>query len=192
VVRITPHEVSFNDPQNHDKIHHVGSRFSKDPIFYCAFMAPASSLTTSSNSLHRIRRSATSPLFSRKAVLDLQSVVLSKVEKLCARLDEALAQDQPFDFYQASRALSVDVATDYAFDDCYNLLSKDNYGADLMSMVSTSIRSMWFLMQFPLLIGIITNLQDHITGLSPLLAMFAKYKAVRPLPPSFWPRGRQD
>jgi hypothetical protein len=33
-----------------------------------------------------------------------------------------------FDLHYGFRAVSVDVITDYAFGDCYNLLEKDDFG----------------------------------------------------------------
>jgi cytochrome P450 len=178
VVRINPREVSLYDPDNYDKIHHVGSKFSKDPNFYSAFLAPTASVTIASNSLHRMRRSVMAPLFSRKAVIDLQSVVRSKVEKFCSRLEEAIAQDRPFDFHMASRAISVDVATDYAFDSCYDMLSEESFGAAFLHTVYATIFNFWLFTQFPLLRQIAAHLPESIATLNSSLAAFVQYKTV--------------
>jgi len=127
----------------------VGSKYSKSPAFYGAFGSNSAAFTTPSNELHRVRRAALNPLFSRKMVLELEEVVQSKVKKLCRRLTEALAARQPIDLHHGFRAVSVDVITDYAFDNCHNLLDRTDFGVDFFAMVRGLGPAFWFFQQWP-------------------------------------------
>jgi cytochrome P450 len=149
VVRITPDEIHLADPDNYEKIYHIGSKYSKSPSFYQAFGSNSAAFTTPSNEVHRVRRAALNPLFSRKMVLELEDVVQSKVEKLCQRMNNALAAGKPIDLHHGFRAISVDVITDYAFDNCYNLLDKSDFGVDFFAMVRGLGPSFWFFQQWP-------------------------------------------
>jgi cytochrome P450 len=107
---------------------------------------------TPSNELHRVRRGALNPLFSRKAVLELQNVVQSKVEKLSRRMNEAVNDGKPVDLHHGFRALAVDVITDYAFDNCYNQLDTPNFAADFFEMTKELIPRGWVVQAFPFLL----------------------------------------
>ncbi|ELR03254.1 hypothetical protein VC83_02379 [Pseudogymnoascus destructans] len=149
VIRITPDEIHLADPDNYETIYHVGSKYSKSSAFYRAFGSNSAAFTTASNELHRIRRAALNPLFSRKMVLQLEEVVQSKAQKLCRRLAEALVAGQPLDLHHGFRAVSVDVITDYAFDDCHNLLDRADFGVDFFAMVRGLGPAFWFFQQWP-------------------------------------------
>ena len=48
----------------------------------------------------------------------------------------------------------MDVVTDYAFDNCYNLLDKPGFGRDHFEMINTFAKSFWIFMVFPVLVGV--------------------------------------
>jgi hypothetical protein len=132
----------LSDPANYEKIYNVGSKFYKDPAFYGAIGAPKAAFTTPSNELHRVRRAALNPMFSRKLVLELEDVVQDKASKLSNRIESGTKDGNPegVDLHFGFRAVSVDVITDYAFGDCYNLLEKDDFGKYFFDMVKGTIR----------------------------------------------------
>jgi cytochrome P450 len=158
VVRISPNEVHLSDSENYEKIYFIGSKApSKAGYFYSAFGLKTAGFGTLSNELHRVRRGALNPLFSKKAVLQLEGVVQSKVERLMHSADQKLAGGESVDFYHGSRALSVDIITDYAFDNCYNQLDTPDFAVGFFNMLRELLPRGWFLQAFPLLLPI-TNL----------------------------------
>lgn len=148
-MRINPDEIHLSDPENYEKIYSLGSKFCKSPNFYRAFDAASSVFTAVSNKEHKVRRAALNPLFSRRMVLELEHVVQSKVAKLKKRLHEALRAGKPINLYYGFKAISIDVITDYAFDNCYNLLNRDDFGIPFFSMITDLVPSIWFFQQFP-------------------------------------------
>lgn len=88
-MRITPDEIHLSDPENCEKIYPVGSRFGKDPSFYGCFGADTAIFTTPNPDVHRVRRAALNPFFSRKKTLELEEIVQQKARKLVSRMQSA-------------------------------------------------------------------------------------------------------
>ncbi|KAF2171562.1 hypothetical protein M409DRAFT_18674 [Zasmidium cellare ATCC 36951] len=150
IVRITPEEVHIAaDADSYDRIYHVGSKYSKSPNFYNALCAPYSSFGALSNEVHRLRRGAMNPMFSRQKVLDLESIVQEKAGKVCRSMQIGIESGQPVNLHQIFRAVSVDVASEYAFDRCYDFLEADDNGAKFCEMARGIGPALYVFQQFP-------------------------------------------
>jgi hypothetical protein len=64
---------------------------------------------TASSELHKLRRRAFEPLFSRAKVLKLESLVREGVENMCNCLQEARTSEQPANMSLLYRSLTADV-----------------------------------------------------------------------------------
>ncbi|KAK0115636.1 hypothetical protein ONS95_000093 [Cadophora gregata] len=151
IIRIAPYEIHLSDPENHEKIYRAGSKYTKEPTFYAAFGCETAAFSTPSNSLHRTRRAALNPLFSRKRVLDLEDVVQSKVAKLDQRLRDAASTGEEVDLHYGLRAISVDTITDYGFGKSYDLLEREDLGRGFFEMMRKLGPAIWFFQQWPFL-----------------------------------------
>jgi cytochrome P450 len=155
VVRITPDEVHIaTNSDDYDKIYHVGSKYSKSPNFYNALCVPHSSVGTASNEMHKIKRGAMNPIFARQKVLDVESIVQDKVAKVIRRLESSVsktsvANETGVDLHHAFRAVSVDVASEFAFGNCYNFLDKSDTGAKFFEMARGIGPALYAFQQFP-------------------------------------------
>jgi len=129
--------------------------------------------------VHRVRRAAINPLFSRKVVLDLEGVVQSKVQKLCQRLSEALRVGKPMDLHHGFRAVSVDVITDYAFDKCYNLLDGPSLGTEFFDLLRGMVPVFWVFQQFPFMQKLLTALPPWLLlRMSPEMGTLVQLQSV--------------
>lgn len=164
LVRITPDEVHLSDPNNYELINYVGTKYGKSAL-YDAFGIGYSTFSTRSVEVHRIRRGALNPFFSRKMVLELESIVQSKAEKLAALAKRKFSAGQALNLHYAFRSISVDVITEYAFGQCYDLLDKDDLGQQLFEMVQGIGPTMWIFQQWP-------GLQKVAFSMPPALASF--------------------
>ncbi|KAK5653086.1 hypothetical protein OQA88_9373 [Cercophora sp. LCS_1] len=158
VVRIAPNEIHLSDPSNYDTIYAIGGKFYKDPVFYSGTGDEYSGFATISNEDHRRRRAPLESFFSRRAVLELEGVVRDKVEKLCRLVEEGLAQGNVIDLHAAFRAVSIDVITEYAFDDCWDQLDLPDLGQWFSDMGMNIGVSFWVMQQFPLLLKVMKAL----------------------------------
>ena len=150
IVRIAPNEIHLADPDNYDKIYSVSSEFYKDPAFYETLGVDVM-FSTISNDEHRRRRAPLSHFFSRRAVLDLEDIVQEKVAKLCRRIQKSLDSNRPANLRASTRAVSIDVITEYAFDDCWNHLDAEDYAAWFSEAVRDTGIMWWTFQQFPIL-----------------------------------------
>ncbi|KAE8440479.1 hypothetical protein EG329_007445, partial [Mollisiaceae sp. DMI_Dod_QoI] len=148
IVRTTPDEVSLSDPTNYDLIFFVGSKYPKSKAYDCVG-AGYSTFASKSHDLHRVRRTALNPFFSRKMVLELEDVVQDKARKLCALASRKFSTGKALDLHHAFRAVSIDVITDYAFADCYNLLERDDIGKEFFEMIQRRGPAIWVFQQWP-------------------------------------------
>jgi cytochrome P450 len=179
VVRISPHEVHLSDPAHHQTIHRVGTKYTKDPAYYqTSFVSSMSMFTTQDNALHRARRSALAPLFTRARVLELEPIVQSKVSKLCKRVQEQLASSQPVDLYHAVRCISLDTITEYAFDNCRNLLDTPDLAAATLDAVKKGQPRLWELQLFPWIVKLWQAPKWVLNIVSPTTANFLARRAV--------------
>lgn len=183
IVRIAPNEIHLKDPENYDKIYTIGSKFDKDPVFYSALGAD-NTFAISSNVIHRKRRAPLNPFFSRRAILDLEDMVHRKVESLCRVLENCMEHGVPFNLHDGYRALAIDIATEYAFDDCWNHLEAPDFGRWFSNMVKNSGRTFWIFQQFPLLRHVMVALPQWLARrASPTIADMLDTKLViRELP----------
>lgn len=173
VVRISPHEVHLQDPAHHQTIHRVGTKFTKDPACYqTSFVSSLSMFTTQDNALHRARRSVLAPLFTRARVLELEHSVQNKVSKLCKRMQELLASSQPVDIHHAVRCISLDTITEYAFDNCRNLLDTPDFAATALDAVKQGQPRLWELQPFPWIVKLRQAPRWILKIVSPATAVF--------------------
>jgi hypothetical protein len=182
VVRISPNEVHLSDSENYDKIYNVGGAYYKDPIYYGAWGRDTFIFTIVHNDVHRRRRAPFNPFFSRKNVLETESVVQDKVNRLCRRVREAIAADKPINLHAGFRAVSMDVITEYAFDNCGDSLEKDNFGAEWSDSIREAGHMFWFLHQFPFMTPVLLGMPQWLTLLlSPQTGAVTETQNV-----SFW------
>ena len=79
------------------------------------------------HNLHRLRRQALNPFFSKAAVSKLEPVIQAHVDHLVERLHDAAGICRPVSLSDAFTALSADVIGSYAFGSSYNLLDHKDF-----------------------------------------------------------------
>jgi cytochrome P450 len=112
------------------------------------------------------------PIFSRQRVLDVESIVQDKVEKVIRRLENSVGStrvgdEDGVDLHHAFRAVSVDVISEFAFNNCYNFLDKDDTGAKFCEMARGIGPALYAFQQFPSLQRLALKIP---TWLAPLLS----------------------
>jgi len=134
----------------------------------------------SSNLLHRQLRAPLNPFFSRRAILDVEDLIHEKVENLCRVIDRCSKQGLPINLHDAYRALAIDIATEYAFDDCWDHLESPTFGRWFSDMLKNTGRGFWVLQQFAYLRAVVMALPDWLARrMSPDIADMLDIKLVR-------------
>ena len=108
------------------------------------------------------------PMFARKMVLQLESLVQEKAWKLCKVVDNAVHEKLPCDLHHGFRAVSVDVISSFAFDKSLDLLDEKDLGARWQSLITAVGPAVWVFQLIP-------GLQELSSALpQPLVARFSK------------------
>jgi len=96
IVRINPYEVHINDPEFFDTLCAASNTNRKDRWhWYTAGLGlPLSTLGTDEQSLHRRRRAAMSPFFSKQNVRKLEPVIEERVSTLANKLERLAAHGE--------------------------------------------------------------------------------------------------
>jgi hypothetical protein len=136
VVRITPDEVHFRDPDNYDRIYCVGTKYDKSSKFYRAFGAGYSTFTAGPAAVHKPRRARLDPFLPRRNFLKMEHLVDSRVKKLEEIMASKFSKNEAVDLHHAFRAISVDVISDYAFGESYELLAREDLGREFWDLVT--------------------------------------------------------
>ncbi|CZS93103.1 uncharacterized protein RCO7_07846 [Rhynchosporium graminicola] len=162
VIRITPDEVHLSDTDNYEIINCVGSKFAKSTQFYDGFTIGYSTFSCGPNDIHRIRRGMLEPFFSRRNVMSLECIVQERALKLSDLIKTKFARKEAVDLNHAFRSVCVDVIADLAFGSCYDLMDKNDLGAEFFEMVRGIGPCLWIFQQWPVLAKIVVALPPSI------------------------------
>jgi hypothetical protein len=128
-VRINPNELHINDPHYHEYLY-ATLKLDKYPWFTTGHGVPDSILAAVSHDLHRMRRAAIAPFFTRTKVLQLIDVIWSKIEMLCESIGESKDTSVPVNLACAYRCLTADVVTEYCWGFSYDFLKQPKFNHD--------------------------------------------------------------
>ncbi|KAL4864238.1 hypothetical protein BDV12DRAFT_176445 [Aspergillus spectabilis] len=116
VIRINPDEVHINDPDYFDEVYNqANGRNVKPPNVAGAFGPYSGTIATASHELHRIRRSALNPFFSKRSVQNLLPVMQRPIKILCDRLCTASDKGLTVNLKYIYAAVTLDIINDYCF-----------------------------------------------------------------------------
>ncbi|EKM57484.1 uncharacterized protein PHACADRAFT_206389 [Phanerochaete carnosa HHB-10118-sp] len=149
VVRITPNELHFNTPRAYADIYSKGIRFTKDPRFYGFMRGDESSFWMTDPEKSKTRRDMLLPLFSRRAVLDMEDVVLRKVKALVSGILTHEQRNEPVNMLRAYRCTTLDIILSYSFAHDYRVLDAQNFAHPLVLDFERSFPLALVLKSFP-------------------------------------------
>ena len=126
-MRINPGEIHIKDPDWFSELMTAGSRPRDKSEFYAGRSGRRAIFGTVPHDLHRQRRGALNPFFSKKSILVLESQIQEKVDKLCAVLSRHKSVEEPIELGLAYMALTLDVISHYAFGKPYGVLEQRGF-----------------------------------------------------------------
>ncbi|KAI0966725.1 cytochrome P450 [Xylaria arbuscula] len=122
VVRINLDEVHIHDKDLYLEVFKMGSKFYKSNRFYMCFASDYSVFNVSDPRDHRNKRAALSPLFSQRAVFELESVIQDKIDHMMRKMSELSSTGKSVNFHFIFRAVTIDIVTDFCYAEPYNQL----------------------------------------------------------------------
>lgn len=132
IVRINSRAIHIHDPQYFSTVYAGGShRINKDTSAVRGYTFPGATIATIDHDLHRKRRAILSPYFSKRAVSGLEPIINERLEVLCSRVRETVAQGTAIDLTSAFSAFTADVVTHHFYGSHQDFLSTKDFHFDL-------------------------------------------------------------
>ncbi|KAL9110368.1 MAG: hypothetical protein Q9227_005099 [Pyrenula ochraceoflavens] len=173
VVRINPYELHFSDPEF---FHEIYSQTEKRDAWHWrkkGFGIDHSTLTTLQHDLHRKRRSALNPLFSKQRIAKLQPMIVERVNALVKRIKQFGEDGEVIDFKTAFGAFTADVATEYFFGKNHHKIEAPDFDYRFHNSVQSGFNNMLWMNQFPWFMDLMTTVA-HYTPSWVLLTLASK------------------
>lgn len=180
IVRIVPDEIHIQDSQFYETLYTKAGRVDKYEWMSGRFNCETSVFTTASDDLHRIRRGALNPLFSRARTLGLQTIIRDKISTLLARICTYKETGAPLPLNQAFMALTGDVIMQYCFSVNYGHLDTPDFTTTLHEPFMAASISGHLSLQFPIVPKLLFMLPEWmLINIEPLYAQVFKMQRVR-------------
>ncbi|MCJ1479035.1 hypothetical protein MMC13_007719 [Lambiella insularis] len=164
IVRITPWEIHINDVEFLNEIYASSARKRNKYEFQLRTLpVPLSIGGTGEHDLHRKRREALNPFFSKKSIIEFESIVTAKVRGLCQLFDEHLERERPINLSDVHFAFALDVVSHYSFGHDDDVLSSEVRAAKLRANTLQLLLGSKVNQHFPWIVEILDLLPLAIT-----------------------------
>ncbi|KAL8737566.1 MAG: hypothetical protein Q9181_001544 [Wetmoreana brouardii] len=179
IVRIAPNELHIQDIEFHGTLYALGAKRNKVPYMIDIFGTNLAIFGTVQHDLHRIRRMALNPFFSKQAVTRLESVIQSKVRQMCDNISACKYRGENIQLRHALTASTVDVTTDYCFARCANTLDQPDFSPEWDEMMRGVSEIVPLARQFPGVVQIAQMLPIGLVKIfNPLVAKFSEFEQL--------------
>ncbi|KIM96054.1 hypothetical protein OIDMADRAFT_133134 [Oidiodendron maius Zn] len=179
ILRINPWEIHISDIEFYDEVYAVSNRKRERWAWNIAPGGFIGSMGgTADHDLHRVRRSALAPFFSKSSTRKLQHIIDGRVQFLVASFQRRKG-DEPFDIKHAFAALTnaTDLVMEYTFGYNVNRVSHKNYDPKFHDNFVAGLSKMSLLRHFPWLDRCARTIPPHLLApFSPVVAQFWKEK----------------
>lgn len=162
IIRISPTELHINDPDYYDKLYNREGKWEKNPFYVNSFGNTVSGFGTVGHDLHRLRRAAINPFFSKQKVTALQPVIQRLVDKLCNKFEKIRGTDEVVPIECAFDAFTMDVITEYSLDTSFGYLDKPGWSSDFRELERAFGEMGYLQKMFPPLLTIMNSLPDRL------------------------------
>ncbi|KAL9097878.1 MAG: hypothetical protein Q9165_000204 [Trypethelium subeluteriae] len=180
IVRVNPDEVQVNDITWYSTLFTSSGKARREKYWPQARGSdtPFSTFATVSHELHRNRRNALNPFFSKRSVTDLQPVIKQEIQKLCEQLSKCAENDEVISIDAAFVALTMDVISGYSYGQAFGCLDEPQRSWKHWHKVMDDLFEFFEMSKhFPWLAGVLRILPKWVTDrITPSMASYASLK----------------
>ncbi|KAL8686811.1 MAG: hypothetical protein Q9218_006851 [Villophora microphyllina] len=162
IIRINPFELHVNDPDWYDSLYNREGKWNKNPYWVNSFGNTLAGFGTVDHDLHRIRRAAINPFFSKQKVTQLQPVIQRLADKLCDKFERCRGTDEVIPFECAFDAFTMDVISEYSLDENFGYLDHPGWSSDFRELERAFGEMGYMAKMFPPLVKIMNSLPDKV------------------------------
>ncbi|KAG8160990.1 hypothetical protein KVR01_009254 [Diaporthe batatas] len=184
IIRVTPDEIHISDVGFLDTIY-APSSSPRDKYEYQlrSLRVPGGVGTTPSLDVHRKRREALSPFFSKRNVVRLETTITKKVQQLCQLLSKHASEQTPVNLSDVFFAFSNDVVNNFLFSQRTDVLADEQKAATLRRNSYELMVGVHLNKHFPFIPDFLESLPESISrpimppGLLDMLELFDRVRA---------------
>ncbi|KAI1754811.1 cytochrome protein [Xylaria castorea] len=177
IVRITPYEVHIQDASFYDILYATNRAATKRKDLEHRFNNPKSVFATSDHALHRHRRGALNPFFSKRAISERTQNIQKKMNIICQRLKtEFQNTDRILVVNEMWGCWTTDIITEYCFERGYEFIHEPNFKAPFVKSFIDQLDGVHWITQFPWLATMMYLMPDAVVGwIDPRTKSVAKF-----------------
>lgn len=123
---------------------------------------PESTVATVSHELHRTRRAALNPYFSKASVRRLEPVIQETLQTLLSRFVACAKTGATMRINTVYQAASIDIITSYAFGVSVDYLKKDDYNVQYFEAAAAGYQMVWWITFTPWLGFLLTSFPESV------------------------------
>lgn len=117
---------------------------------------------TVDHNLHRVRRAAINPFFSKQKINQLQPVIQRLADKLCSKFETCKGTGEVIPLECAFDAFTMDVITEYSLDTSFGYLDQSGWSSDFRELERAFGEMGYMRKMFPPLIDIMRSLPNRL------------------------------
>ena len=179
IIRITPEELHIQDSEYFEQFYVKSGRMDKYQWMSGRFGTEEAFFMTAPDDLHRLRRAALNPFFSKKRITEFQPVIRKKIAKLCQKIMQFHEKGSEFHWHKAMTAYAGDVISEYSYARSYDHLDSPGFSETYYEPMHAACEAGALTLQFPWLWWLMNSLPDVVVlKLQPLLYLLIKLQRV--------------
>ena len=156
-------ELHISDPDYFNDIYAGYTRGKTDKFQWWMHVLPRGSTAfTADHDLHRKRRAAMGPHFSKRSIQSLEPLIMEKVSKLVDRVREVAGSGKIVNMSAAYAALTMDVISRYSFGQSMGNLEKEDWGVAWIKMFHQGVQGHPIGRQYPWIFELFVHLPPKV------------------------------
>ncbi|KAH9828202.1 benzoate 4-monooxygenase Cytochrome-P450 like protein [Teratosphaeria destructans] len=171
VVRVASDELHFSNPQSYQEIYNNTNRWDKEESVYHSFGEDRSSFGFLTYREAKARKDVLAPLFSKRAISELQGLVQKNIDRLCAALAADDARGKSSDMLFGLRCFALDTIMEYCFAQDVKATEAPDFQSPIVVAMDASLPSFIVFRHFSLVRKLVFSFPGWLTKASnPVLA----------------------
>ena len=150
IVRISPYEIHLKDPNFYDELFAGYTRRRDKYGWFVGASSGHSMFGTVRADVHRKRRGALNPFFSKKSIAGIEPVVQDRIDELCDNIRGHIKSGEPLEVHMAFMAVTLDIISYHSFGKSLGLLKEPPAATQIWkSAIQGAVQASIFTRHFP-------------------------------------------
>ena len=151
IVRVNPTELHIDDPDYWDKLYSRDGKWDKSPRYCAQFGTTEAEVFTVRHDIHRARRTALNPFFSKQKVNAMEPILQSQVDRMCERIAGYRGKGESLPIRLCYTCLTIAITCEFTFGQNYGVLEMDGWGVSSAETTQEAWKGVHWARLFPFL-----------------------------------------